>query len=310
MFRKFSNKQLLIALAVLAVLYLGAVMLHSGGDQTFRKNIAVVDTARVNNMLIIRPGGESISLQKSSGAWVVNLPGGKAAPAAGSSVESAVNSLVSLEAVQLVSRDEEKWSEYKVDTAGTRVQLLEGDEPLLDIVLGRFEYKQSGPQNYVRLYDEDEIYLVNGFLEMSFNKEPNDWRDKELVKGSRSEWSMIAFNYPADSSFQLVKGEDNKWRFSDSTEVDASKMSSYLSTLENLRGITFVDDMQAPGSPLMEVQVTGSGSALQIRAYPKADGTGYIISSNQNPDAYFDGSSLWSRVFVGKSHFLPPPPES
>ncbi len=301
MFRKFTNRQLLIVLAGLAVLYVGAISLNSGSDRSFQKNISAVDTAKVNK-LIITPGGDKdpVSLQKSNDAWIVDLGNGQTATAAADGVESAVNSIMALEALQLVSRDEGKWGEFKVDTAGTRVQVMSGEESLLDIVLGRFEYKQTGPMNYVRLSGEDEVYLVNGFLEMSFNKAADDWRDKKLVKSNQSEWSNITFSYPADSSFQLFKGEDNLWRLADSTALDAAKVSSFLSTVANLRGTKFVD---APSSAYqMAIQFTGTGSALELKAFPKADG--YVISSNQNPGAFFDGANIWDRVFKGLGHFM------
>lgn len=302
MFKRFNNRQLIIALAVLAVLYIGAVTLNSGGEQTFKKSISTLDTAQINKLVIMPGGGkDAVTLQKSGGAWVVELADGKTAPAASTSLGSAVNSLAALQATQLVSRDESKWNEFKVDTAGTRVQLFSGTESLLDIVLGRFEYKQTGPMNYVRLAEEDDVYLVNGFLEMSFNKGADEWRDKELVKSPQSEWMSLQFNYPADSSFQLIKGADNIWRFPDSTLANASKVSSFLSTISNLSGTNFTDT-PVNTSPTMELQITGTGSAVQIRAFANADST-YTMTSNQNPSAYFEGESMWSRVFVGKGHF-------
>ena len=92
------------------------------------------------------------------------------APTADNSVQSALDELNFLEATQLISRDESSWNEYKVDSGGTRVRVLEGSETTADIMLGRFEYKQTGMMSYVRPSEDEETYMVSGYLDASFQQ--------------------------------------------------------------------------------------------------------------------------------------------
>lgn len=304
MFRAFTNQQLGLVLVVLAAMYMGAVMLNSRNANTFQKSLSSIDTSQVSRVLITREAGQPpLQLQRSGDGWTVDLEHGGQAKAAKSSVEAAIGSLASLQAQQLVSQDEDKWSQYQVDSSGILVELFSGEESLLEVVLGRFEYKQSGPANYVRLADQADTYLVDGFLNITFDKDVNAWRDKTLSRANRDDWSLISFNYPADSSFQLVKGADNTWQFPDSTEVDANKMNTYLNTLTNLQGTAFVEQAPPGNALLMEVQATGSGSPLNLKAYQV--GEDYVLSSNQNAGVYFEGETIWKRVFRGRSYFLP-----
>jgi hypothetical protein len=304
MFKQFTNKQLLIVFLVLLGLY--ALSFAFGGKKSgsFRKNLAVVDTAQVNKIEIDAAKAESaFSLSKSDLNWQLQT-GDKTVSADRQKVKNALGSLALLEATQLVARDPEQWAEYQVDEeGGTRVKLQQGGETLLDLVIGRFEYKQSGLMSYVRLADEEDVYLVKGFLDATFNQEGDAWRNYALLRGNASDWMNVTFTYP-DSSFQLFKGMDNTWRLSDSTEVDQTEVTSYLSAISSLTGSEFVDNPPA-GAATQKVEVAdASGKAIALSAYP-AD-TSYVVNSSFNPEAYFDGAAgdLYSKVFVGRSKFV------
>jgi hypothetical protein len=305
MFKRFDNKQLLIALGALVVLYIGVWAFGGKADRTFRKTLVSIDTTRLSKIVITSPKESTpVELTRSGPGWQVNTADGTV-PTAENIVERALESFNYLEATQLVSRSEDEWAGFQVDTSGTRVEVFEGDEKVSDMVLGRFEYKQSGMASYVREYEEDEIYAVNGYLDASFNRAANDWRDKTLIKGSASEWSGLNFRYPADSSFQLVKGLNGEWGFSDTTiQANTSEISSYLSSLGSTNGTEFVARPVTP-TPVMELTIqTVSAGTIEIKSYPAAEG--YVLSSSLNPSAFFADKSgtLVEKIFVGPGKFL------
>ena len=113
MFKRFSNRQLLIALAVLAGLYLISMAVGGGAERTFEQTVAALDTAQVNKLLISPAGKEQVQLIKNGGNWNVVLANGTQAPTSGNTVVSALGNISLLEATQLVSRDEDDWAEYK-----------------------------------------------------------------------------------------------------------------------------------------------------------------------------------------------------
>ncbi len=307
MFKRFSNKQLLLVLVGLVVLYMLSFAFGGGKSGSFQKILATVDTAQVTQIVVTAPkAAQPISLNRAGNAWQLTPEGGKTVPADRSAVQSALKELVRLEATQLVSKSPDSWAEYQLDDAtGTRIKVIGGADPL-EIVVGRFEYKQmsGGMTSYVRFADKDEVYLVKGFFDALFNREANAWRNKTLLSGSAADWMNLTFAYPGEP-FQLLKGMDNVWRLPDSTEVDQAQLKSYLSGISNLTGTTFSDEKPA-GAPLMRVEVANAtGQAISLNAYPK-DST-FVIQSTANPDSYFDGSAgdLFEKVFVPKAHFLP-----
>lgn len=307
MFKRFTNRQLLITLGALVALYLLSLAFGGRSERTFRQTIAALDSAKVTQM-IIAPGGsqELVTLNKNGSQWQVKLADGRFVPTAPDVVERALGQISFLEAKQLVSKKEEQWSEYKVDSAGTRVQVMQGTEKALDLILGRFEYRTTG-MNYTRLSGEDETYMVNGFLEASFNKQTNDWRDKTILKGSTNDWTALMFTYPADSSFDLMKGEDNNWILPDSSALNNTEISSYLTSIANLNGTEFVDATPSVSTPMFQLAIQSmSAGLIQIKAFEDPV-HGFLINSSLNPLAYFKGDAggLVEKVFVGLPRFLP-----
>lgn len=307
MFKRFSNKQLLLVLAGLAVLYMATFAFGGGNRGTFQKILATVDTAQVSQIVVTAPkAGVPITLNRAGNGWQMTPEGGNAVTADGAAVTSALAELARLEATQLVSTNSDSWAEYQVDDAtGTKISVTGGGDPL-ELVVGRFEYKQmsGGMTSYVRKAGEDDVYLVKGFFDAMFNKEADGWRNKTILQGNADDWMNLTFAYPG-VPFQLFKGSDNIWRMPDSTQVDQGQVSAYLSDISNLTGTTFSDEKPA-GAPLMRIEVVdATGQAISINAFPK-DST-YVINSTANPEAYFDGSGgdLFSKVFVPMERFLP-----
>lgn len=306
MFKRFNNTQLLIVLGILTLLYVSVWAFGGKADRTFRKTLVSIDTTRLSRIVITSPKSpEPVELSRSGPGWQVKTPDG-VLPTAEGIVSRALESLNYLEATQLVSRSESDWMGYQVDSAGTRVQVYEGDERVSDLILGRFEYKQSGMASYVREAEEDEVYAVNGYLDASFNRAANDWRDKTLLKGSAAEWSGLNFRYPADSSFQLVKGLDGKWGFPDSSlSVNTTEINSYLSSLGNTNGSVFVS-RPSGSTPQMELTLQlVSGGAIEVKAYPDPVHT-WVLASSLNPTAFFADQSgtLVKKIFAGPGKFL------
>ena len=310
MFRRFTNTQLGIALGVLVLLYGMSALLGGNRDRSFKKALGLVDTTTVNKIEVVLSENESLFIEKEGDIWMVNGPDGLSYAADQEQVRRNIGSLLNLEATQLVSSKSENWGDYQVDTAGTQVRVISGNDKLADLVVGRFEYKQTGMTNYVREGGTDEVYLVNGFLSSLFSKDPSNWRNKNLTFGGSASWAQIAFSYPEDSSFTLGRVGEN-WVFSDSTLADAGKVTSYLSTVGNLRGQTFVEDFLPSTVPVaFSVTISGPAPPIQINAYPD-DNHEYVLSSSQNPDAFFSGKEgdLWKKLFVGAGKFVAAPVE-
>lgn len=306
MFKRFTNKQLLITFAGLAVLYLGIVAFGGRTNRTFQKTIAAVDTSLVSKIIIHPPQKPMVELEKVSGTWRLKLSDGNTAPIQTNNLKSALGGLSLLEASQLVSRDEEDWAEYKVDSAGTQVQLFQGAEKVLDVILGNFTYRTAG-MNYLRLEGEEDTYLVEGYLEGNFNKEAQAWRENKLSEFTATDVLGIGFATGDTASFQISKDSTQQWIMTGvALPLDQTEVSSYLSTLGSLKGTNFVDRSPSSMSPAMQLSIqTSSKGIIEVKAFSDAEHE-YLIQSSQNPESYFSGKSegLFEKIFVNRSKFF------
>ncbi|MDW3648621.1 MAG: DUF4340 domain-containing protein [Bacteroidia bacterium] len=306
MFKRFTNKQLGIALAGLTVLYLGMVAFGGRKVRTFEKTLAAVDTALVNTIIVDAPQKDQVKLEKQSGVWRLKLADGNTAPVNGSGLRSALAGLSLLEASQLVSRDEDDWAEYQVDSAGTRVQLLGADGKMLDIILGNFTYRTTG-MNYVRLPEDEETYLVEGYLEGNFNKAANDWRKNSIFDFTTADVQGLGFAMGESGSYKISKDSTQQWMMMESEQVlDQAEVSSYISSIYALKSSNFVDRKPASMSPAMQLSIqTATKGIITIKAFPDAE-HGFLIQSSQNPESYFSGNQedLTEKVFVLADKFF------
>jgi hypothetical protein len=140
---------------------------------------------------------------------------------------------------------------------------------------------------------------------MTFNREINSLRDKNIFRGNQNDLTQISFNYPADSSFTLMK-QDNRWLLN-GVAADSTRMAGYLTTVSYLTGTDFRDDF-IPASvttePLKIILTGNNMKPIEIKAFK--DATGTVINSSENSTSYFSGDQgdLFKRVYQGKNYFF------
>ena len=307
MFQKVNNKILGIVFGIL--LLIGAfIFVFDGGktERTFREVLVDIDTSKVTEILIYpkSQNHKEVRLYKDKDEWRVNLPSGGNAKVVDQRISSLFSQLLAIIPKRLAARDESKWNELQVDSTGSRVKVFEGSKLSLDLVIGRFSFQQPRTMNtFVRLYNDKDVYEVDGFLDMTFNQGANIFRDGTVIKSDHNTWKQIQFTYPADSSFQLVKS-GNSWILNGKT-TDSLKTANYLNRLANLSNNNFVDDIKIDPSsaPTLSLNITTSDlKFIEIKGFQASNS--FLIHSSQNPEAWFDGSSFAKTIFAGKSSFL------
>jgi hypothetical protein len=280
MFRNINNKILGLVFAALLVVAV-LLFLFEGGknERTFRQVLVDIDTTGVTQILIYPKSQEhkEVKLFKEGKNWMVTLPSGKNAKVPDQKIRDVFEQLESIKPNRLAARDESKWNELQVDSTGTRVKVYEGSKLALDIVLGRFSFQQPRSMNtFVRLYNDKDVYEVNGFLDMTFNQGAKVFREGTILKSDYNNWQQLQFSYPADSSFQLTKTNN---KFIDDIKIDTTSTPTFSLNIST-------NDLQF-------IKVEGFQSKESI-----------LIHSSQNPEAWFDGTSLMKTVFVGKPSLL------
>ncbi len=326
MYRKNKTRILLIVLIVLVVVF--AVVQYSKqkqGERTFKEYVIEIDTSKISGIVII-PGIEhqeqnALKLYKEQGNWKVKQ-GEDEYNALDGRIEQMIHTLQGLKTESIAGLDKSSWTEFEVtDSSGTRVQILYDGKPAREIVLGKFEYfKNQSRQvrqpmqynqprgkmmSYVRPEDDEKVYMVEGFLKMSFDPKINSYRDKTIIDSEPAKWSSLQFNYPGDSSFTLVK-KNMQWFVDGREPVDSNMVSGYFNKIKRISGSEFVDGSLGQVSHTLIIK-GNMPSPVQISAAPADSVHQYIVHSSMNKDAFFSGKQgrIFSSIFVSKSYFKP-----
>ncbi|NBC82896.1 MAG: DUF4340 domain-containing protein [Bacteroidetes bacterium] len=327
MFRKLKNKNLFIVFVVLAVV-VGILLFTESkrGERNFKSELVAFDTAEVTGIYVTPKASAepSLKLEKVKGQWVV-VQNNNDYRAQDERVSELLNTLLKLSPKSLTATKKERWKQYEVtDSLATRV-VVKGkkDKKLADIYIGKFEYTapqqtqnqmqmygqrrpQGTMQTHVRNAGEQEVYLVEGFLNMTFNRGWEDFRDNTIIKSTSTRWTKLAFNYPADSSFTLQK-ENDTWLLN-GTKADSTKVTRFLNKLDFQSGNEFVDNpVTQTSNPVFSLRIEGNNmDPVEVNAYPADSVHQYLIHSTQNRKAYFSSSdgNLADNIFVPARRFM------
>ncbi len=306
----FSNKTLAAVFVVLLIV-VAAIFIFDGdkNERTFRQELVTIDTSKVTEILIYpkSQNHEEVRLYLDDDNWRVKLSEDKSAPVSSSKIKGLYTQLLSVKPKRLAARGNEKWGEFQVDSTGTRIKVLEDGRQTLDLIFGKFAFQQPRSMStYVRLGNDSDVYEVDGFIEMSFNQDANSFRNNLLLKDDTNNWQRLSFDYPADSSFQLVKLNDD-W-FANDQKTDSAATASFLRQLSNASGSNFVDDVNSEilGRPDYKLTIDKQdGNSIVVEGWQT--GNNLVMRSNYNDETYFDGtaSKLTEKVFVGMSSLIP-----
>ena len=188
---------------------------------------------------------------------------------------------------------------------------------LADVYIGKFSYTQPAqpanpyqrPQGtmstFVRLNGEKEVYAVDGYLSMTFNRSITDYRDSKVLQVQKDKIQQISVTNPG-GNYTLTHNND-LWMI-DGLQTDSASVAKFISGLTYLRSTNYKnDDAQPVFSPNFNMQIQGENGVLlaNIDGY-YTDSTNITITSSSNPGTYFDGTktALFNKLFKNKSEFL------
>ena len=318
---RFNNKRLLYLLSGLIVILVLTVIIKIPKEKaTLKSKVVELDTSLISKILLyprISPGKE-VEFDKSNGRWTVKQDNIISAAQEGA-VQNLLNEVINIKPQSLASKSKSKWNEYELtDTLATRIKFLDRKgKNLADLMIGKFTYKQAdnpyggyGRNNmqmtsYVRNYNENEVYAVNGLLSFSFNIKFDDWRDKTFVKAKKSDITNIRFIYPSDSSYNLVKN-NAAWLVADQA-TDSVSTANYLNSLEFLNGLEIKNGFKSVVSPVYQVLIEGNNLlSITVKCFNGDDNDEYILNSSLNPDVFFTSkkNGIFDKLFKSKSYFL------
>ncbi|HPS51523.1 MAG TPA: hypothetical protein PK892_12525, partial [Bacteroidales bacterium] len=124
--KKISNKTLLIAFVVLAIV-VAAVFLYDSnkGDRTFKSELFRIDSARVSSITIYPKGKtEGLVLSGTGKNWTVKA-GGKTYQADTAAVQQVIGAIVRALPERVAATDPSGWKELEIDDSASMRQMVE-----------------------------------------------------------------------------------------------------------------------------------------------------------------------------------------
>ena len=307
MFRKLNTKVLLIALiGLLAVVVCVYLLDRSTGERTFKESLVHTDSETIDKIKLLPKNGghKGMEFEKNGNTWTVSQ-NGTSYPADNSAIMDLINSLNPLKTESVVTSNPNHFKDFDMsDSTATRVKLMKGSNVIADLLVGKFDISSGQKMNtYVRLFNDNVVYSVAGYLSMDANRELDAFRSHKIVEGNKADWSKLEFNYPADSSFILEKQSEGKWHIG-MVDINSADVDKFLDPLQHLTNSKFSTHLPS-SKPIYTLKISGSKLAVPVEVDGYSDTSGnLIISTSQNTGNLFEGKDFMDKVFPGKKLFL------
>ncbi|MEM7103299.1 MAG: DUF4340 domain-containing protein [Bacteroidota bacterium] len=306
MAKKSNNKYLIILFVVLAGIFAVTQLFDSGKSQrSFRSELTSFDSSKVSALVVypVIENGQKLTLERNGDKWHVVRDDFRS-EADLAAVNAAIPQLLNIPVKRLAATTNDRWAEFEVtDSAGTRVKILEGSKTVSDIVIGKFSVNQQMRTftTFARVTGEEEVYAVDGFLGMTFNRDLNSWRDKTFVKFNKGDITKITVNQSGQSLDYQKIGAD--WNLGGAV-IDSTAMDAYLSGLALLNGADFANGFTET-TPISTINLEGNNmQPIAVKGFTGSDGK-FVFQSNLNPKAYFSSDS--TGIFNNLINALPFP---
>ena len=299
-----KNNILWILLAVLLALFIGSKLFNKKPQRSYEPNFITFDQSTIDKITIHPKEGQGdlFSLIKADETWKVKNETIEA-QAMISAVESLLTTASELKATRVVAKSEEKWPEYEVDNEkGKKIEFFQKGKLVEEIFLGRFDFNQQArsAKSYVRHKDDNNVYVVDGFVSMTMGQSIDAFRNKELVNIGESEISEIETKI----SGQLKKiRKENYWVDAENNMIDSTSINNYLTGISKVSGSEIVDEFsidQASEIGQVRLQLADGSPTIKLTCYSMPELTKpFVVHSSANPTEYFasDSAGVYKTIF-------------
>lgn len=301
-----NNKTLLYIFAALLVIFFLTRIFTGDKKSSFDPTVVEVDTSEVTQITLTpkAEGGEQIVLRESpDGLWSATK-GDRTVQTPYNKIQGLLGQMSLISAKRIVSKSPDKWSEYEVGDQGSRVEVMAGSKKLADFIVGTFKFDQikRSASSYVRRYDQDQVYFVDGLLSMQFNQGFSAFRNNQLVKINNADVRRLTLQRDDETTI-IQQQEDGHWYLAGMEQLDSASVTQYVTGLNNVTGSAFADDFTPAGDPpLKSLTITGNNmpAPVEINCYANRDTSmAFVLHSSTNPQTYFlsDSTGVYNRLF-------------
>jgi hypothetical protein len=263
--RSFRSLSVLIVLlgGLLAYLYFVDAKKPVEQAEEKAKVFAGVESDKIDELKVSTVAGGVATLQKAADGW--KLTGPTAAKADESEVNGIASNLSSLTVERVVDEAPRNLGDYGLKEPVIEVSFKsKGDKAFRTLQLGT--KTPTGSDMYAKLANEKKVFLVQGYLESTFNRQPFDLRDKKILSIDRDKVDRLEV-VNGDSTILVTKGAGD-WKLASPVEArgDFGSIEGLVSRLQSAEMKSIVvenaTDMKQYGLDKPAVLVTiGLGSA-------------------------------------------------
>jgi len=276
----------LYLLLIIGLLYGASRFLAGKRGPLFETRLIALDPPAITAISIT--GGDSarqeILLKKEGKAWIASH-GTRSVKASPQAVQPIIGYLKGIESHHIVTKDLSLWGRYGVGPGqGIRVRVFSNGELLEDFLVGAFApLTDSTGYTYIRLWQDDEVFAVEGDLGPVFNPGFDAFRSRILLEIDPAKVRKVAWEpKTADSAIIIPQ---------------TPRLDSFLRSIRTLKGDKFADSFDPVRSAhLLEGRVTFYATDWEtpvevawyrdsLREEP------FVFFSMHNPDNYFASDS-------------------
>tara|TARA_B100000700_G_C14984758_1_gene828235 strand:+ start:564 stop:1451 length:888 start_codon:yes stop_codon:yes gene_type:complete len=219
-------KQKIIALILLSctLIWLSSKAIKKLGTHTLNKQYKITQNISHIN---ISENNKSITLSKKNDTtWEIEKTRIDA-----NKINTLLSSIESLGSKKLISKNKKKHPLYKVTTANKTMLLMNKNQTLLSIIIGK-----QGPtwdSTYIRLLPENNVYLINKPLATLVSNEKIKWNDLRVYPFSEKTIKKLALTL--NNNTVSFEKHNDQWKINTSDKtLSIPSMNTLLTPLSHL----------------------------------------------------------------------------
>ncbi len=316
MFSKLNIKTLLVVLVVLLAVF-AAIEYTDTSDSSYKDEVIKLDTASVN-MIVFKSDKDTFQLVKEKQSWLIQS-GNDKSDADEAKIKALLSRMSPLTPLRVAANSKDQWKKFGLDDNAMEVNFYHGKELLNTLFLGKVDYQapettdrqnpySRGNQGimigYARSGSDNTVYVVDGYLKISYAGDAISFRKKSLIDTKPELINKVSIS-SGGSTFNLEK-KGAQW-FVGNQPADSANTAKYLNNISRLRGYEFVAPDAIKGrSSIGSVTINqGEPGQIQIDAFP-VDSVSFALVSDQNIGNIVKDKNhkLLDRLVKEKDYFL------
>ena len=233
------------------------------GETDDKPKVFSVEADQIEELKVSTIAGGTADLKKGAEGWQLTSPVQVAADDA--EVSGITSNLASLTIQRVVDEKPTDLGAYGLREPVVEVGFkAKGDKEFRTLQLGN--KSPTGSDMYAKRAGEQQVFLIFGYLESTFNRTPFDLRDKKILTFDREKVDRVEVTHDGSTTTMVKAGGEWRMRAPIDARGDFGAIENLISRLQSLQMRAIVDenatDFSKYGlrSPATQVAV-GAGSA-------------------------------------------------